>query len=49
MKVELTIEELKQLVKITPVGATTDVTLKLRKWSYFPFGKSRLTTSKTLG
>ena len=27
MKVELTIEELKQLVKITPVGATTDVTL----------------------
>lgn len=31
MKVELTIEELKQLVKITPVGATTDVTLKLRK------------------
>lgn len=25
MKIELTVEELKKLVKITPVGATTDV------------------------
>lgn len=49
MKVELTVEELNQLVKITPVEVTTDVTLKLRKWSYFSFEKSRLTTSKTLG
>ena len=36
MKVELTVEELKQLVKITPVEVTTDVTLKLRRQSYFP-------------
>ena len=29
MKIELTVEELKQLIKITPVGATTDVNLKI--------------------
>lgn len=29
MKIELTAEELKQLIKITPVGATTDVNLKI--------------------
>lgn len=29
MKIELTVEELKELVKITPVVMTTDVNLKL--------------------
>lgn len=29
MEIELTVEELKQLIKITPVEATTDVDIKI--------------------
>lgn len=30
MKIELTVEELKQFIKITPVDATTDVNILLK-------------------